>query len=275
MTHPMEKEPASHPQEKPARSILDTAKFIAIVTSALAVLATLTGAYYQVGQLEGFHLPQSYFPVQLEDTPRLVHQALFSITFKYVLKAVEHRALVVVAILGGLYAGGLCLLKLTKASDSLKNEKVKRWLNRPLPLSGLVGLLTGATIFLLPRVILYLVALGLAAPLSGYYAGRRDAEDYLSEWKPCSDPGSQSTASRCSYIEFMRDLPDGTKRLDTLNGAIVVGNDRWVGVVTDDAVLVAPAHIERFSTQRPKATVIPAAAPSTAPASAASTPTTN
>lgn len=173
----MEHRTTSNLKDKPASSFLDVAKLLALVTSVLALFASLTGAYYHIGQLEAFHLPGSYFPVQLQDTPRLIHQALFTITFKYVLKSMDSYALLAIAASLGLYAGALCLLQLTKSTIRSKAKSVKTWLGKPLPFSALIAVLTGASLYLLPRILVLVVSLGLAAPLTGYYAGRRDAED--------------------------------------------------------------------------------------------------
>jgi hypothetical protein len=237
-----------------SRGLLDAAKLAALAISALAVFGTLTGTYYQVGQLRGFNLPQSHFPVQLDATPRLIHQALVSISGNYLIKIVDHWGVILLAVLGAIIVwvviSALAFKKASTGPGNVRLEAVKKWAERPLVMGGISGAVIGATVYLVPRGLVSLLAIALLAPVSGYYAGIKDAETYLAKWEPCAGPHRLDEGIGCSTIEYLRELPDGSKRIEKILGDIVVGNDNWLGIVTDTEVVVAPARFERLVASR-------------------------
>lgn len=235
---------ATRSTDKPS-SILRAAKLFALGSSALAVLSTLTGAYYHYGQLSEFNLPESYFPVQLSDTLTLIHKALLSILGNYLIPMLDAPTLRWQALALGLAGGigayiGLQLRH--KPSQDLRAWLVSQ-LERPIVVSVLAGLMTALSIYVIPWLIALFGGLALLTPLAGYYAGKHDAHEILAKWKACATHET-GLRQRCTTIRLLEEQSGGAKTAITYTGEIVVGNDKWIGIVTDTEILAVPAALQ-------------------------------
>lgn len=232
-------------------TFIGTVKYLTLVSALLAVLGPLTAAYYHYGQLSAFNLSESIFPVQLADTPMLLHRTLLSIVGNAFVPLLNAPTLMWYALFFGLMmSAGLYLgFYLRKPGTAIKSEWLKKQLGKPVLTSFFGGVFTGALFYIIPWIFLICSSSIILLPMTGYYAGKYDAKEFLTKWKECGK-AEVGLRQRCTTINVLVEQRGGQKSAATYTGEIVVGNDKWLGIVTDTEILTLPASLQTIHVGR-------------------------
>lgn len=232
-------------------TLIGAAKFLALVSAPSAVFGPLTAAYYHYGQLNAFNLSESIFPVQLSDTLTLLHRALLSIVGNAIIPMLYAPTLMEYALLTALMAGVVIFIgvNLRKRKAAGKSEWFKHHLDRPILLSLFGGAVTGASFYIIPWIFFLGCSFVILIPMVGYYAGRHDAQAFLAQWKECGK-AEVGLRQRCTTVKALEEQAGGQKTTASYTGEIVVGNDKWLGIVTDTEILTLPASLQSIRVGR-------------------------
>jgi hypothetical protein len=238
-------------KDSAGHSIIVTAKSIALLSALPAFLVPLTAAYYHYGQLNAFNLSESLFPVQLSDTPMLLHRALLSIVSNAFIPMLYAKTLMWYAILFGLISslGIYIQFILRKRWTTVKGDWIKKNFGNPVMLSFFGGVMSGASFYIIPWILLLCSSMFLLIPAAGYYAGRYDGRDFLARWKACGKDEA-GLRQRCTTLNMHEGQPGSQKTTTSYTGEIVAGNDKWLGIVTDTEILTLPADLQSIRVVR-------------------------
>jgi hypothetical protein len=232
-------------------TLIGAVKFLTLVSALLAILGPLTAAYYHYGQLSAFNLSESIFPVQLADTPMLLHRTLLSIVGNAFVPLLYAPTLIWYALLFGLMmsAGLYIVFYLRKPGTAKKNEWLKKHLGKPILMSFFGGVFTGTLFYIIPWIFLLCSSFIILLPMTGYYAGMYDGKEFLTKWKECGK-AEVGLRQRCTTVNVLVEQPGGQKSTASYTGEIVVGNDKWLGIVTDTEILTLPASLQTIRVGR-------------------------
>ncbi|ANH66658.1 hypothetical protein ABE85_02120 [Mitsuaria sp. 7] len=223
-------------------------KLLATTWAAAVVMATLFAVNYHFGFVRGFGFPEVAFSMDWQNIALLAHRSLLSVWGNYIFPLIDEPAFIGLCAFVGFLAVVLFFLNNLKTPKTglsprqhwWKDFLTKKWVIRPL-----VVVWSAMTAVVLFRAILLTLALFLVLPLVAYKSGKLDAAKFLSS-RPRCDAALQKGDDPCSTLILKTVDAAGKDAVVTLRGRVVVGNEKWIGLVTDTESVALPMTMVRY-----------------------------
>lgn len=228
-------------------------KLVAGAWAAAAVLMTLFAVNYHSGYVRGFGLPEALFPMDWQALPLLAHRSLVSVWTHFIFHVVDEPLFLLGCAMVGLV---LCFSyafhrhtskprRLTPRQRWMRRQMAKPWVMRPL-----VAAWSAMAALVFVRALLVGFALFLLLPLAAYEGGTRDAARRLEARGEGAAPQPRGFEPNASIVLKTLDA-ENHEVVKIVRGRIVVGNDKWIGLLTDSEVVVYPMALVRIGIDAP------------------------
>jgi len=214
----------------------------------LTAMATLFGMYYQRGTLVGYGIPENLFPISLQDSLTLSHEAFISLVAQNIPSLfTDYKPLLMQAMV---FAAGVSLMTALLVWVHLRGkaslyvglrQRIKSHRATPWALSLSAGPLFGLVIYLAPRALIALASLIAFLPVLGYYVGQANTREFL-KTSACDFQKPVSERNRCTKIQRFTHKERPSENDEFIQGLIVASNDRWIALLQGGTVLIIPAN---------------------------------